>query len=398
MRIMGLDITRSLAIFLAMSSHIYADVGLGTYMPSSISTPILVMLQVSTPIFVVLFGTMLEIVYFPRVQSGKFQDVAARLFLRAIQCWLLYAISIFTLFIVDDGYSLAFSISCLLFMGNSPYTEILKFYAIALAIAPLLLWMRARMGLAPLIAVAIAYQAAWPILHALPDARNDLGVPLQAARFIKFVTGFGSPSLAGPSILHGLTLIIAGQTLGRVIAGNQKSKIGGDALAFNPLTFGRRISMLLVLSFGITATIISILPEEVFSGLADMSLRMNSHVLYFTIGTSFAVLASLVFIFIADVKEVASREFWRISAFFGRTSLFTFSWGNILLYLVNYQPLTSSGTYTLAFLLLVAICLMSFVFDHIMRHYEGARFALVAVNRPLENLSRLPFSAAFSKS
>lgn len=327
MRIIGLDITRSLAILLAMSSHIYADAGLADYIPSNISLPLRFMFQISTPIFVLLFGTMLEVAYFPRFSSGKMHAVTARLFLRALQCWLLYALSIFTLFIVDDGYSLAFSISCLLFMGNSPYTEILKFYTVALAIAPILLWLRGRVGLAPLVTVAIGYQVAWPIFHALPDAQSELGLPLQAARFIKFLTGFGSPNLAGPSVLHGLTLVVAGQAFGRIIVGSRDGKAGQASIPLTSSAFNRRISNLLILSLGIIIIGALILPHEAFSGLAAMSLRMSSHPLYFAAGAAFAIFTSLAFILIVDVKKIAADSLWRELSFFGRTSMFTFSWG-----------------------------------------------------------------------
>lgn len=397
MRIVGLDATRSLAILLAMSSHVYADVGLGTHMPSEIDLPLRIMFQVSTPVFVLIFGAMLEVVYLPRFISGSKRSISSRLVFRALQCWFLYAVSIFTLFIFDNGYSLSFSISCLLFMGNSPYTEILKFYAVALAVAPLLLWIRVRIGLAPLILAAATYQAAWPILHSLPDAQHDLGIPLQVARFLKFVTGFGSPQLAGPSVLHGLTLVIAGQTFGKVVLGWGYKPMGRQDLALASSNFGRGISMLLILTSGLASMGAFIIPREVLVGLADMSLRMNSHVLYFIIGAVSAVLVSLAFIWMIDVRKMVSSRFWFMLSFFGRTSMFTFAWGNIMLYMVNYYPAGKGDTYTIAFLLVAAICLMSFVFDFVMRHSEIARAVIAAMNKPLDDLARLLFSMVSGK-
>lgn len=394
MRIVGLDAARSLAILLAMSSHVYADVGLGAHIPSEMALPLRIMFQVATPVFILLFGAMLEIVYLPRFTSESKISISSRLVFRALQCWLLYAVSIFTLFIFDDGYSLAFSISCLLFMGNSPYTEILKFYAVALAVAPLLLWIRVRIGLVPLILVAATYQAAWPILHSLPDARHDLGMPLQVARFLKFVTGFGSPQLAGPSVLHGLTLVIAGQAFGNAVLGRRYKPMDRQGLALDSSNFGRRIFMLLISTIGLASMGAFIIPHEVFVGLANMSLRMNSHVLYFVIGAVSAVLVSLAFIWIIDVRKMVSSRFWFMLSFFGRTSMFTFAWGNIMLYMVNYYPAGKGDTYTLAFLLVAAICLMSFVFDFVMRHSEITRTAIAAMNKPLDDLARLLLSMA----
>jgi hypothetical protein len=204
MRIMGIDSVRSIAILLAMFSHVYAETELGQHLPPEVATPLRVVLQIATPIFILLFGTMLELVYFPRWLSGQREEVTSRLLKRALQCWVLYALSIFCLFLVDEGYSLKFTIACLILMGNSPFTEILKFYAVALALSPLLLRVRERIGIISLVVLALAYQAVWPLLHSMPDAQDDLGVPLEAARLMKFLSGFGSPRLAGPSIFHGL--------------------------------------------------------------------------------------------------------------------------------------------------------------------------------------------------
>ncbi|MGZ3216259.1 hypothetical protein [Paracoccus sp. T5] len=216
MRIIGLDAARSLAIVLAMSSHVYVEAGLQPHVPDQLSQIMRLAFQIATPTFILLFGTMLEVIYQPRwTSTAARRQVAGHLVSRALQCWALYAISIFALFLSHDQYSLRFSIGTMLFMGNSPYTEILKFYAVVLALASVLLWLRARLGLWPLVVAALAYHAAWPLLTALPDAHHDLGAPLAVGRLIMFATGFGGLQLAGPSILHGLTLVVAGQCLGQ---------------------------------------------------------------------------------------------------------------------------------------------------------------------------------------
>lgn len=383
MRIVGIDVLRSIAILLAMFSHIYAETGLGQHLPPEISIPFRIVLQMATPVFVMLFGTMLELVYFPRWVSGQRKTVTARLLKRALQCWVLYALSIFCLFLVDDGYSLKFSISCLLFMGNSPYTEILKFYAVALALAPLLLRIRERIGLAPLVAIALAYQAAWPLLHAMPDAHEDLGIPLQVARLIKFLGGFGSPLIAGPSILHGFTLIIFGLCLGWFVSGNWCRTREEKASLASRIVPALAVALVLTLAGAL------MVPGWVFHGLSNMNLRMDSHVVYFATGTVSALCLTLASIWIVDIRMPGRSAMWRRLSFFGRTSMFTFAWGNMLLYLVDYQPSGSGTAFGMAVLLLAAICLMSFVFDLIMRRSDLARAMLESVNRPLDWLACL---------
>jgi hypothetical protein len=130
-------------------------------------------------------------------------------------------------------------------------------------------------------------------------------------------------------------------------------------------------------------------PSWVFRGLSNMSLRMDSHVIYFAAGTLSAFCLTLAMIWIADLWTPGRSAMWSRLSFFGRTSMFTFAWGNMLLYLVDYHPSGPSATLAMAALLLAAICLMSFVFDLIMRRSDSARAMLEAVNRPLDWLARL---------
>lgn len=361
MRIVGVDAARSVAIAMAMTSHVWGETGIGGYLPQNMSEVLRFFFQVATPTFVLLFGTMLEIVYRPRwADPATRRGVAVRLVSRALQCWVLYAVSIFALFLVDDGYSLLFSIGTMLFMGNSPYTEILKFYAVVLALAPILLWLRNRGGLLPLVAASLLWQAAWFWLDALPDARDDLGLSLHAARIVKFVTGFGDVPLAGPSVMHGLTLIVAGLCLGAFLVGG-KGHFGDHVAA--RLSFERRVPGLLAAATLAAGAGFLTMPQGTFAALGDMSLRMSSHPLYFIVGAVTATWLTALCIWLADILKLGRMTGWYRMTFFGRASMFTFAWGNILLYLVQPEPQTLGQTILWATLLLVAICAMSFLFD-----------------------------------
>ncbi|WP_220475163.1 hypothetical protein [Paracoccus sp. JM45] len=384
LRILGFDITRSVAIFLAMSSHVYAEVGLGNYVPADIAIPYRFISQIAPLIFIILFGTMLEIVYYPRWTKEKQEEVASRLFLRAIQCWVLYAISIFVLFIVDDGYSFAFSISCLIFMGNSPYTEILKFYSVALALAPVVLWARGRFGLIPLVVISVLFQSAWPIFNSMPDAYSDLGIHLQIARFIKFITGFGSPMIAGPSLLHGITLIIAGQCLGKLVAWSLKEEHSERSLTGFSNLSTEKIQILLMAMIALAVGIAVSLPSGWFLSMADMSFRIESNFIYFLLGAIFAFFASLVFVWVVDIKLYNYKNQWIACSFFGRTSLFTFSWGNILLYLNIYEPKNEVSSFIFYFVLIACVCFMSLLFDTVVRKSSIFKNGLLQLNLPLK--------------
>lgn len=385
MRIIGLDAARSLAIVLAMSSHVFADVGLYAHMSEPLTRVAGFAFQIATPTFILLFGTMLEVVYRPRWTTRQARHgVAMRLLSRAFQCWVLYALTILTLTLTDDGYSVPYSTATILFMGNSPYTEILKFYAIVLAIAPILLWIRARTGLLPLAVAALACHAAWPLLSGLPDVQNDLGAPTPVASLMQFLTGFGDLPLAGPSVLHGLTLVIAGQCLGRYLTG--RSPAGSTDPLADP-GFGRRVRALLVGGAGVALIGGLFVSVDVIDGLADGSLRRDSNPLYFATGILSATLMTLFFVWMIDIQKVGSIGAWSQATFFGRTSMFTFAWGNVLLYLVAPQPTDVTGAVGWTAALLAALCVMSLGFDRAARRSTTVATTLTQLRRPADWLA-----------
>lgn len=385
MRIIGLDAARSLAIVLAMSSHVFADVGLYAHMSEPLTRVAGFAFQIATPTFILLFGTMLEVVYRPRWTTRQARHgVAMRLLSRAFQCWVLYALTILTLTLTDDGYSVPYSTATILFMGNSPYTEILKFYAIVLAIAPILLWIRARTGLLPLAVAALACHAAWPLLSGLPDVQNDLGAPTPVASLVQFLTGFGDLPLAGPSVLHGLTLVIAGQCLGRYLTG--RSPAGSTDPLADP-GFGRRVRALLVGGAGVALIGGLFVSVDVIDGLADGSLRRDSNPLYFATGILSATLMTLFFVWMIDIQKVGSIGAWSQATFFGRTSMFTFAWGNVLLYLVAPQPTDVTGAVGWTAALLAALCVMSLGFDRAARRSTTVATTLTQLRRPADWLA-----------
>lgn len=150
-RIVGIDLTRSVAIFFAMLSHVWVVTAMDHFWSSLPADLLRALMALATPIFILLFGTMLEIIYRPKFVPGEQGLVAMRLFSRAIQCWLLYCLSVIALYLVPDGYSLKFSIATMMLLGVTPFTDILKFYAVVLFLAPILLLLRNRTGLLPLL-------------------------------------------------------------------------------------------------------------------------------------------------------------------------------------------------------------------------------------------------------
>ena len=356
-RIVGLDIARSIAILLAMASHVWVVSRMGDFAGGPWVDVLKICMAAATPTFIVLFGTMLEIVYLPRFIAGNRKTIAVRLVSRAIQCWLLYALSIGVLFLIRDDYSAAFSIATVLMLGVTPFTDILKFYAVVLVLAPLLLWARYRLGLVALAAGAIAVHLAYPLLIALPTP-TELGLREVLSRLWKFLVGLGEAQLGGPSVMRGITLVIAGMVLGRVLIAGTNGQMDLARL--------RNRTKLLLAGAGMSlAVLFAAFDRNTINALGTMSLRIAGHPLYFLFGMHFAVVLTAAATLVTT--SIKADRFWRNTAFFGRTSLFTFAFGNMLLYCVTVEPENRAAALQLLAVLLVAIITLSVWFDLTMR-------------------------------
>lgn len=360
-RIIGIDLTRSVAIFFAMLSHVWVVTNMDDFWRGPSADFLRALMALATPTFILLFGTMLEIVYRPRFVAGEKGRVAVRLFSRAIQCWLLYCVSVFVLYLVTDGYSLKFSIATMMLLGVTPFTDILKFYAVVLFLAPILLWLRNRVGLLPLVVAAVVVHVAHPFIRGLPSPL-DFHMGMYAERVVTFLFGVGDAKLGGPSILHGTSLIIAGMAFGRLIAGDRTARSGKTTIGIV-----ERASCLLAGSVLVIATGILFYDETSLAELGDMSLRMDSDPLYFGAGLCGAIAITSLAVLMTQRLSPETKKRLEKPVFFGRTSLFTFAFGNMVLYGWPDTPDAFGTAIFEAVLVSVTITVLSYLFDREVR-------------------------------
>jgi hypothetical protein len=138
----GLDLARSIAVLLAITNHSITAYNNGQHLRCTIAD---LLFRTSTATFVILFGVFLELVYARAVNRYGLRHVAHKLVSRAVQCYILYAISCLFL-AAAEGYSLSYTIRMLVFLGATPYTDILKFYTVMLLIAPAVVKIRQVTG------------------------------------------------------------------------------------------------------------------------------------------------------------------------------------------------------------------------------------------------------------
>lgn len=354
-RINGVDVTRSLAIMLAMLSHALIEFDVFQIWQGTAAIVTRFAMQTAPVTFIGLFGAMLEIVYAPRFANGGAAAATRQLWTRALQCYLLYALTVFALH-VSGEQSLGYTIRCLLMLGITPYADILKFYALALLAAPLLLRLRMRYGLKAILLFAVAVPAAYPLLSQIPEPPLLLGRDylLKPASFLYG----GTNEAGGPSVLHGLALVAAGMLLGR----------GVRLLLSSDVRERRRGGVILGLMLGTTAAASALMwnwyaPFETVAAIADMSLRNDNHPIYATIGLTATLLEVLLAVLLFDRL---GRRWGSPLLFLGRTSLFTFAFGNILLYLAPERVPVIGGGLPLALVVFAIMMGQSWLFLRLM--------------------------------
>lgn len=320
MRYLGIDLARSVAVFCVIVGHALdaaniAEGGVGI-------AALRFFLGVSPPVFFCLFGCMLQLVYTRRYAAGRKFETVQRLLTRAVQCWALYVLTCAAMCLAA-GLSFTYFVRCALFLGDTPYTDILKFYAALLVAAPLLVAISVRIGLWPLILFCLLVQAAFPLISQIPPLQGFPGLETLSA----FVYGGEYVGHTGPSVIHGLGFVVFGMVLGRV----WQARPGREFLLSGP-GWGMRA----VFAAMIVATLTWVIAggHNLFVPEERTILRNENHPLYLLFGCTAAIAFVELFSFIRRAAGIRAKSAWMV---FGDTSLFTFCYGSIILYAVMLQ-------------------------------------------------------------
>lgn len=317
-RIRGIDICRSVAILLAMWSHVFVTFG-ARWEGLSYSW-VRFSMQMAPIVFICLFGSMLEIAYSKKFEQGRIREAVLRLMQRAGQCYVLYVLSVLALY-VADRYSLGYAIRTMLLAGVTPFTDILKFYAIALFLAPALIWFRRRAGLGALLGCAMLVHLAHPLLAmisvtARPGSKHYLG-PI-----LGFLYGGSDAGVGAPSLLHGLSIVCVGIALGAAI----------DMLFSEDGAKRRRGAVIFAGVFGCSLAASLLMwtdTMDVLRGIVSLRIRNANEPFYYALGLAATISFLAACLLTFDRWQFRFLDWLR---FIGTTSLFTFCFGNVLLY------------------------------------------------------------------
>lgn len=317
-RIKGIDICRSVAIGLAMVSHVVVTFSIG--LTGDVLAWVRFAMQMAPATFILLFGSMLEVAYASKFRAGNAEKAITRLLVRSAQCYCLYFISIIPLLIFHD-YSILYGIRTALLIGVTPFTDILKFYALALLFAPLMIVIRLKFGLIPMALGAAFIQALYPLI-----ADFRMAVPAQGKDYIgpalAFLYGGSEADVGAPSLLHGLSLV----SLGFLVGWCARAFFSDEARQRQKAAY---VAFIILACSLCVSAIFWTDTQDVLRGIATLEIRNDNHPFYYALGVFCSVSFLLLCLFLFDVVKLNFADKVR---FLGSTSLFTFCFGNVLLY------------------------------------------------------------------
>ncbi|MEL0632581.1 hypothetical protein V6237_07360 [Pseudoalteromonas carrageenovora] len=326
-RIVGFDIARGIAILLAMLSHTFTALNYSPAMEVNL------LVRSSTPTFIVVFGFFLYLLYYPRIVNNDFYYVRNKLWGRSLQCYLLYFFTCSIWAFVND-FSFIYFIRLTLLLSSTPFTDILRFYAILFFIAPYLLMLlnsRYRLFLVPIIIIPHI------LVYFIPIPTLDF-IPYGA--YISTLLYGGGNVIAGPSILHSLFFVFLGVYIAKTFHGNS---------LFN----NKYILLLMILSL----IVILIVPAPL-KDFSSMKFRNSNALEYFVYSAFMSLIVIELSLFIA--KNLKGLFFEPILVF-SRSSLVLFCYGNSVLYALYKQYDISNVRIILIFSIFYLICKCEFL-------------------------------------
>ncbi|HHH43860.1 MAG TPA: DUF1624 domain-containing protein [Gammaproteobacteria bacterium] len=316
-RLNFIDVARSYAIVLALFSHAMIAFGGFTALGDD-ALKIKLFTRTATPLFVFMFGMMLELVYARKARENGLPSVVRRLVLRSAQCYLGYQLTVIA-GVIGGHTTLSQATHAMFFMDSAVFGNILRLYSVAMLLAIPIIWIRCRTG--PLSLVMMLFTI-W-----LGDTILDQysGVSLgRLDALAGILLGTGS-TLDGPSVWHGMTFVFAGMLVAASLHNWKQAGL-------------KQFNYTLLAMAAVCMAIVAWLAADVsLSGVirrfANYQYRSHNHIGYYAVGL--IACAATLFVLSRIIPLHSKMPGWtRVPLSFSRSSLLSYSLGNIILSLL----------------------------------------------------------------
>lgn len=339
-RLAFVDIARTYAIFLALFAHASITVGLFDEMGSS-ALLIKQFTRMATPMFVFMFGFMVEHVYVRKASTAGLQSINRRILVRSFQCYAAYAIT--SLAAWAGGYN-SFSgfVYSLLFLSDSRFGNILRAYSVMLLLTPLIIRIRLAFGPRILLLGLIVLILSFSLLHHLQSA--DFGLLNHP---LNILLGIGMDR-GGPSVYGALSFYLSGM----IMASSLTAPRSGASRAW--LNMPTAALLLLVTCFSLWFLLIQDSFAEAWRLFADMTYRSKNSPAYFIIGIIGSVTTLFLIYLLVGDRKLPRWTKWILPL--GTSSLVSYTAGNVLLNCFGgFASVINTWLFLLAFFLLVVL-------------------------------------------
>ena len=322
-RMVFIDATRATAIILAIVAHGLITFRVFESIPETADYIIRFPMSAATPTFMLLFGIMLEVVSFARLEKGPAGLMNRRLIQRSGMCYLGCMV-IVAAAVVSGRMTLGQAGFAALFMDNANFGNILKFYTIAMVLAIPLLALRRRAGIMGTIVIGVSPWLLTPWMSGIswPDPDNPLGY------LTALLVGQPSSPNARYSIMHALTLIVGGMGLGWVL---RKAKRDANWGLF------RRVLIGLLVAAGVVYAGLAAVGrlDDVLIGYATW-YRYTQHPGYYLVGGTSVILILLTWSVLIPPGGHMTPKLKR-RTLLGRRALLSYTLSNAILCLWPYE-------------------------------------------------------------
>lgn len=298
---LGLDpllVARSIAIGLAMTSHVFLKLEVWTQLPAAVR----LVTRTATPAFLVIFGLGLARAYLGSPEAQRPGPLWRRFWPKIVT---IYGAIVLTqaCAVLGGGAWPGDSLRAILFQSPGNLVDLLMVYCGLYLLAPVIVGSLERWR-TPALAVMFALPwVLWPWLVRLPDP----------GYFLAFLTGAGGR--VGPSVLHATSFVLLGYCLG--------------AFRRRPM-FGLVAG--LVLGTGVWLGVSHLADNglaEAVRGIASMDYRRQNNPVYFAYGAlgSLVVLGLSLLVVRVRIRPGALDLVFGL----GANSIFAFAFGNMVL-------------------------------------------------------------------
>jgi hypothetical protein len=328
-RLLFIDVARTFAILLALLAHFIGSFSMPVWF-GSVGENYPFITSMATPMFIFMFGFMMEYVYVSKAYTSWSPELLKRIYVRSFQCYIGFVLTSLAALLGGHIDILTF-IKSLVMLEATKYSNILLLYSLYLLLLPGIIFVRLKFGIIILTFITIFI---YYLTSVVPEYKDiDFGI---LGYFMNNIFGLGK-NTGGPSALFGLIFVFSGMIVASALRESNANSINKFYIYLVVIV---AISFIILIALNDLSSVRMI--KDYLTHYSYGSFRGSNNYNYFLMGTLYScVNLGLICILFESFSKINNLPSVVTSA--GRASLFTFAFGNILLNLftstlVNVDP------------------------------------------------------------